>query len=150
MSRSGTGILDTDLEGVELLFHWKGDQLVLVPKWRCLWMEWIGVVWTQLLYPLVEQSAQISYTIHITIVNDDSSIISKWCSKLWHHLQALLMTVTKAKSMANKTFIGQTSFVIIKIFFSAGHWSLRNGWPYGVDNLSNFIPPKIAAEGLEL
>ncbi len=36
-------------------------------------MEWIPVVWTQLLDPLVEQSAQIS----IMIVNGDSSIINK-------------------------------------------------------------------------
>jgi hypothetical protein len=26
------------------------------------------------------------YYKHITVLNDDSSIISNWCSKLWHHL----------------------------------------------------------------
>ncbi len=65
------------------------------------------------------------------------------------------MTVAKAKARANKTFIVQASLTIItydhqNIFYSTGHWSLRNGWPYGVHNLSNSIPPKIGAEGLEL
>jgi len=44
------------------------EKLVLAPKWRCLWMEWIRVVWTQLLDPLVEQSAQISCMIRVTLL----------------------------------------------------------------------------------
>jgi len=30
---------------------WKVDRLVLAPKWGHLWMEWIWVLWTQLLDP---------------------------------------------------------------------------------------------------
>jgi hypothetical protein len=49
---------------VELLFHQKGGSASFdEKKLCCLWMEWIWVVWTQLLDPLVEQSAQILYMI---------------------------------------------------------------------------------------
>jgi hypothetical protein len=58
MSQSGSGKLDIVLEGVELLFKQKGGSASFV-----FWMEWIRVVWTQLLDPLVEQSAQTSYMI---------------------------------------------------------------------------------------
>jgi hypothetical protein len=53
------------------------------------------------------------YYKHITIVNDTSRVVSKWCSKLWYHLWSWLMTWAKAKVRANKTFIVQASFTII-------------------------------------
>ncbi len=37
------------------------------------------------------------YYKHITIVNDADSVISKWLSKLWHHLQSQVMTLAKSK-----------------------------------------------------
>jgi len=73
MSRSWSGKPDPDLEGVELLFHQKGGSASFGAKWRCLWMEWLEVVWTQLLDPLEEQSAQMSYMIerYILFINID-------------------------------------------------------------------------------
>ncbi len=57
MSQSGAGKPDPVLEGVELLFQQKGGSASFGAK-AILWMEWIRVVWTQLLDPLIEQSAK--------------------------------------------------------------------------------------------
>jgi len=65
LSQSRSGKWDPDLEGMELCFHQKGGSSSFGAKWGCLWMEWIRVIWTQLLDPLVEQSAQISNIIFI-------------------------------------------------------------------------------------
>ncbi len=40
------------------------------------------------------------YHKHIRIVNDAVSIISKWRSKIGHHLQSYLMTLAKAEAKA--------------------------------------------------
>ncbi len=44
------------------------DRLVLAPKWRHLWMEWIWILWTQLLDPTSKAKwLQISYMIPLVI-----------------------------------------------------------------------------------
>jgi hypothetical protein len=63
MSRSGSGKPDPDLEVVELLFRQKGGSASFGAKMA---LSLNGVdpgCRNQLLYPLVEQSAQISYMI---------------------------------------------------------------------------------------
>ncbi len=62
-----------------------------------------------------EQSRQSSglYYKHITIVNDDSRVVSERRSKVWHHLRALLMTLAKAKAKTNETFIVQASLMSV-------------------------------------
>ncbi len=71
--------------------------------------------------PLVEHPKDYK---HITIVNDDFIVVSKWCSKLWHHLRAWLTTLAKAKARANETFIVQASLTIITYDYSTGHSGL--------------------------
>jgi hypothetical protein len=64
MSRSGSGKPEPDLEGVELLFHQKGGSASFGGK-MVLSLNGVdpGLLWTQLLDPLVKKSAQISYMI---------------------------------------------------------------------------------------
>jgi hypothetical protein len=53
------------------------------------------------------------YYKHIMIVNDNSSVVSKWCSKLRHQLWAWLTTLVKAKAVANKISTVQASLTIV-------------------------------------
>ncbi len=76
MSRSVSGKPDQDLEGVKLLFHQKDGSAGFGTNGAVF----IRVVWTQLLDPLEEQSAQISYMIMVVLTQLFLGL--KYCSNL--------------------------------------------------------------------
>jgi hypothetical protein len=78
MSWSRSGKPDPDLEGMEFLFHQKDGSASFGAKMVLSLNGVDPVVWTQLLDPLVEQSAQISYMI--LLLNSNIVVTLYWQS----------------------------------------------------------------------
>jgi len=99
----------------------KADQLVLVPKWHHLWMEWIWVVWTQLLDP----TCKAKWLKYLTWYIREMFILGR--KKVFYSIRSLL-------SAQNGQILSQLlSGPLMK--FGAKLWKIIWTQPFGLDQI---------------